>query len=267
VVDPTLQAMLEPFEAAILADPTVLGVAYTGSLGRGTAGRYSDLDLEVWLTDEAVADAPAKTQKLLAMLGPVKMAFHPDGGFTKALVGRDWRRVDIQLREREDTEPLHEFVGARVVKDFDGAVARLVAASVPEGVTPTWEEARAAILGAIGEQFYIADNSARGALMEAAGSVPHELARLYELLARFRGRRSYGFRYVEELLSPAEQRLLAACWPAAPTQAEVRRAARELWQWTRHVWDEVERILGRSLDVTVDEADLLAAVDGRYQPA
>ena len=264
MVDPTLHAMLEPFEVAALADPTVLGVAYTGSLGRGTAGRYSDLDLEVWLTEDAFADAPAKSQELLGILGTIKWSITPEPGYTKGLVGREWRRVDLHVREREDTEPWHEFVGARIVKDFDGAVARQVAASVPEDVAPSREEARAAILDAIGEQFYIADNSARGALMEAAGSVPHELGRLYELLARFRGRRSYGFRYVEELLSPAEQRLLAACWPAALTQAEVRRAARELWQWTRHVWDEVERILGRSLDVTVDEMALLAAVDARY---
>ena len=266
MVDPTVQAILEPFEAAVLADPTVLGVAYTGSLGRGTAGRYSDLDLEVWLTEDAFADAPAKTEELLATLGPIQLTSYLGGGFTQALVGRDWRRVDLHLRERDDSEPWHGFVGASVVKDFDSALERLIAASVPEDVTPTWEEARALILDVIGNQIYIADNNARGALREATGGVPYDSGRLYELLARFRGRRSYGFRYVETLLSPAEQRLLAAAWPAAPDRAEVRRAARELWTWTRHVWDEAERILERPLDITLDEAEFLAAVDRRYSP-
>jgi hypothetical protein len=32
------------------------------------------------------------------------------------------------------------------------------------------------------------------------------------------------------------------------------------------VWTETERILGRSLEVTVDEAELLAAVDALYDP-
>jgi hypothetical protein len=264
MVDPTLRPILERFEAAVLADPSVLGVLYTGSLGRGTADRFSDLDLEVWLADDAFADPPAKTRELLAVLGAIEFSMAREPTFTQANVGPDWRRVDLHLRRREETDPWHEFAGARVVKDFDGTLARLVAASVPEDVAPTWEEARATILYAIGEQIYIAANNGRGATWEAMSSVPDQLWRLYELLARLRGRRSYGFRYVESLLSPAEQQLMRTAWPAAPTRDEVRRAARELWAWTRYVWDEVERGLERSLDVTVHWAELLAAVDALY---
>jgi hypothetical protein len=264
MIDPALRPPLVAFEAAVLADASVLGVLYTGSLGRGTADRFSDLDLEVWLTDDAFADLPAKTEELLATLGAIKLSTSPGPGFTQALVGHDWRRVDLHLRRWDNAGPWHGFVGARVVKDFDGTLARLVAASVPEDVVPTWEEARAQILGALDEQIYIAANNARGATWEAMGAVSHRLGQLYEQLARLRGRRSYGFRYVETLLSPAEQRLMWTAWPAAPTRAEVRRAARELWAWTRHVWNEVERSLERPLDVTVDETELLAAVDALY---
>src|SRR5262249_1938415 len=63
-----------------------------------------------------------------------------------------------------------------------------------------------------------------------------------------------GFRYVEALLSPEEQVLLTAAWPASPTRDEVRRAARALWDWTRHVWREAERVLGRPLAIDLDEA-------------
>src|SRR5215213_7545176 len=113
---PTLRSMLDRFEAAVLADPTVLGVLYTGSLGRGTADRFSDLDLEVWLTDDAYADLPARTGKLLAVLGPVEWAMEIAPGWTHALVGPDWRRVDVHLRPSADSEPRHGFAGARVVK-------------------------------------------------------------------------------------------------------------------------------------------------------
>jgi hypothetical protein len=132
-------------------------------------------------------------------------------------------------------------------------------------VAPTWAEARATVLGAVGEQVYIAANNARGATWEAMGAVANRLWPLYELLARLRGRRTYGLRYAEALLSPAEQRLLGAAWPAAPTRAEVRRAARALWAWTRHVWAEAERGLGRGLGVAVAEAALVAAVDALYE--
>ncbi len=266
MVDPSLRTVLERFEAAILSDPSVLGVLYTGSLGRGTADRFSDLDLEVWLADDAFADLPAKTRDLHAVLGTIEFFEVRHPGFTQSNVGPDWRRVDLHVRRRDDTEPRHDFAGARIVKDFDGTLARLVAASVPEDVTPTWEEARATIMGAIGEQIYIAVNNARGATWEAMSSVPPHVAQLYEVIARLRGRRSYGFRYAELLLSPAELRLMRAAWPATPTQAEVRRAARALWTWTGYVWVETERVLGRPLEVTIDEAGLLAAVDALYDP-
>jgi hypothetical protein len=199
VVDPSLRPVLEPFEAAVLADPSVLGVLYTGSLGRGTADRYSDLDLEVWLADDAYADLPTRTRDLLALLGSIALSETRDPAFTQANVGPDWRRVDLHLRRRDETEPRHDLAGARVVKDFDGTLARLVAASVPEDATPTWEEAQATVIGAIGEQIYIAANNARGATWEATGAVANRIWPLYELLAQFRGRRTYGFRYAETL--------------------------------------------------------------------
>ena len=190
MVDLSLQPLLARFEAAVLADPSVLGVLYTGSLGRGTADRFSDLDLEVWLADEAVADLPATTRRLLAVLGTIKLIEARDPWFTQANVGPDWRRVDLHLHRRDDTEPRHDFAGARIVKDVEGALARLVTASVPEDVAPSWDEAEATIRGAIGEQLYIAANNARGATWEAMGAVAHRIPPLYELLARIRGQRS-----------------------------------------------------------------------------
>jgi predicted nucleotidyltransferase len=264
--DPSLRTVLKRFEAAIRSDRSVLGVLYTGSLGRGTADRFSDLDLEVWLADDAFADLPAKTHDLHAVLGTIELFEVRNPGFSQSNVGPDWRRVDLHLRRRDDLEPQHGFAGARIVKDFDGTLARLVAASVPEDVTPTWEEARATIMGAIGDQIYIAVNNARGANWEAMSTVPHHAEQLYELMARLRGRRSYGFRYAELLLSPAELRLVRATWPARPTRGEVRRAARALWTWTDYVWVETERILGRALELNFDEAGMLAAVDALYEP-
>ena len=81
------------------------------------------------------------------------------------------------------------------------------------------------------------------------------------MLAALRGSRAYNYRYAEQVLSLEEQAGLAQAWPAEPSQQEVRRAARALWAWTRYVWQEVERRLGRSLLIQVDEAALLSAVD------
>src|SRR5207249_3612798 len=117
----------------------------------------------------------------------------------------------------------------------DGVLTRLVADSPPPEIRATREQAREMIQGMVDSQIYLALHNARGALWSAMGEVSGQCSELYTLLARLRGRNSYGFRYVEQLLSPEEQELMRAAWPAAPDQAEVRRAARALWNWARHV--------------------------------
>ncbi len=99
------------------------------------------------------------------------------------------------------------------------------------------------------------------------GTISSECTQTYELLGRLRGRRTYGFRAVDELLSPAEQALMAAVWPGALSRAENRRAALALWAWTRYVWREAERVIGQPLEVEVDEAGMLAAFDRMYTDA
>ena len=88
--------------------------------------------------------------------------------------------------------------------------------------------------------------------------------RLYALLAQLRGHLSYGFRYVEQLLSLEEQEMLTACWPQQPQPEEVRRASGVLWTWTKYVWAEAEREVACSLNIAVDERELLAAVERIY---
>ncbi len=246
------------------ADEDVLGLLYWGSLGHGVADRYSDLDIEVWVRDGVFEDAAGKLEQILGRLGQVRFSYRRGPNFSVGLVGDAWTKVDLVLKRRADLVPGPLYAEVRVVKDTGGVLARLVAESVPERVTPTREETRTAIEEAIASQIYIALHNARGMVWSAYGDTNHRATVLYELLAKLRGRRSYGLRYVEELLSPPEQESLSAALPSAATRGEVRRAARALWVWTRHVWDQAERVLARPLTVAVDEAELLAAVDSIY---
>ena len=255
---------LEDFEAAVLADGEVLGMLYTGSLSRGTADRHSDLDIELWACDDMGTQLSGKLHQVLGWLGPVRFSYPRGEGFVTGFVGDEWQRVDLYLRRRADFVPSPDYSEARVVKDTDGVLTRLVAESPREHVAPTLEEARAVIEEAIDSQVYPALHNARGATWSALGEVSYQLAKAYTLLAQVRGRHSYGFRYVELLLSPAEEELLSAALPTVATRPEVRRAARALWTWTRYVWDETERVLGGPLGVEVDETELQLAVDRIY---
>lgn len=120
---------------------------------------------------------------------------------------------------------------------------------------------RAVIHEAVGDLLYQARNNARGALWESRGNITNQCASIYQLLGRLRGRRTYGWRSVETLLTPDERALLVAAWPCELSQAENRRAARALWAWTTYVWREAERVIGQPLDLKIDEAGLLDAIE------
>src|SRR5215211_4134488 len=134
-----------------------------------------------------------------------------------------------------------------VAKDTDGMLARMATACTPEQIVETVESAADVIHGAISDQLFLARHNARGAVWSARGNISGWCIQIYELLGRLRGRRTYGFRYAEELLTPEEQALLSAAWPREPAREENRRAARALWAWTQHVWREAERTLDQPL--------------------
>lgn len=257
---------LSAFEAAIQHDPDVLGALYTGSLGRGAADRYSDLDIECWVTTQAYAVAATVIPRLMGYLGAVHFVYDraEDGSSMTGFVGPDWQRVDIDLHPPADSVHAASDISGRIVKDVDGALARMLARSAPEPVTASGSQARAVIEGAIDSQIYLSLHNARGAVWSAMGEIGYQCAELYTLLALLRGRRSFGFRYVEELLSPEEQVMLANAWPREPDRDEVRRAAHALWTWTGHVWQQAEITLGHSLEIKIDEPSLLAAAERLY---
>jgi len=253
---------LDDFERAIQADPEVLGVFYFGSLGRGAATRFSDLDIFVWVTDDVALDTPDRLLALLGLFGQIHW-LEIEG--SKGFVGPEWTQVDIEFARRGELEPSHRYAGAMVIKDTDGMLAQMAAACIPEQIVETIESATDVIHGAISDQLFLARHNARGSVWSARGNISYWCITTYELLGRLRGRRTYGFRYAEELLTPDEQALLAAAWPREPTREENRRAARALWEWTKYIWREAERAIGAPLQLEVDQAGMLAAIDRMYE--
>ena len=252
---------LDDFERAIQADPEVLGMFYFGSLGRGAATRFSDLDVFVWFADDVTLPRDDKLVHLYGLFGQIHW-LDLEGG--SAFVGPAWTQVDIEFGRQEDLQPDPRYAGGTLVKDADGTLARMIAACAPEQIVETVESAAAVIREAIGDQLFLARHNARGSMWSARGNITGLLTSAYELLGRLRGRRTYGYRYVEELLTPDEQSLLTAAWPCAPTREENRRAARALWAWTQYVWREAERVIGQPLGIELDEVGLLAAIDRMY---
>jgi hypothetical protein len=253
------------FEETVARDPEILGAFYDGSQGRGTMDRYSDLDIKVWVSEE-VAREGRKLGELLATLGEVhyRTPLHSPDSAT-ALVGPDWQRVDLDLLTESHMPPWPGNYGARLLKDTNGRLARLIAEAPEKPEPPTLEEAVTFFEEFPDSQVFLALHNARGAVWSAMGEVSSQSANLYTFLARLRGVASYGYRYVEQLLSAEERLLLERTVVSRPERDEVRRAARAYWDWTRHVWREAESVLGERLPLPLDEVGLLSAVDRIYE--
>jgi hypothetical protein len=201
----------------------------------------------------------------LSTLGQVHSQFplHPTSS-TTALVGPDWQRVDLELFREEDMKPWLGWAGARILKDTNATLSRILAQAPERPEPPTIEEAADFILGIVDSQIYIALQTARGGVWSGMVEVGTQAIAVYTFLARLRGVNSCGPRYIEQFLFPHERALLEATVVARPEREEVRRAARELWEWTRYVWRETERVLGGALQIPLEEDGLLSAVDRIY---
>jgi hypothetical protein len=259
-----LNFSLTAFEEAVRSDPDILGVFYTGSLGQRSGDRFSDLDINVWIAD-SLAEPTQKRLQLLALLGDVRFFYPKASGLNvTGFVGLYWQRVDIDVFFFADLSPRLAWAKATVVKDTDGAIARLVSESPKALSTIELDCVVSVIEEAIDSQIYLALHNARGAFWSAMGEVTDRANVLYTCLARLRGYESFGFRYVEKLLTDTERALLNELWPTHPERMEIRRAARALWTWTRYVWIEAERALQVELPIAIDENELLASVNTIY---
>jgi len=257
---------LADFELRIMADPDVLGMMYCGSRGRGGADRYSDLDITIWLTDEALAK-PDRIQHYLSWLGEIQFVSWSQGEFglsCNSYIGPGWQRAELGLLGSYHPEPNPYFHGVTVLKDTNGRLASLVAASGPPTAELTRDAARKVIEEILYEIGAVTIQNVRGSHYHQMHNLCEYANNVYTLLAQLRGHEGYTVRFVERFLNEDELALLYAAWPQAPERHAIRRAARGLLEWIRYVWTQVEQTLGEELGISLGEAAFLEAIERPY---
>ncbi len=257
---------LADFEQRIMADPEVLGMLYCGSRGRGQADRYSDLDITIWLTDEAHA-RPGCIAHYLRWLGEIQfmsVSHNEFGPSCDSYIGPDWHKAELGLLGSYHPEPNPYFHGVTVFKDTHGILASLVAASLPPTAKLTREAARTEIEKLLYEIGSITMGNLRGSYYHQMHNLCEYANSVYTLLAQLRGHEGYAVRFAERFLNEDELALLYAAWPQAPEREAIRRAARGLLEWIRYVWTQVEQTLDEELGIALDTAAFLQALDRLY---
>ena len=257
---------LADFELRIMADPDVLGMMYNGSLGRGEADCYSDLDISLWVRDEVLAQ-PGRIEHYVGWLGEIQFvnwSQHESGLSSNCFVGPNWQRVELDIEGTRENTPHPYFHRATVVKDTDGQLASLVAASGPPTAESTRDAARKVIEDAIYHTGFVTMQNIRGSHYHAMSNLCELANSVYTLLVQLRGREGWAERFVERFLSEDELALLYSAWPTGPEREAIRRAGRGLWEWTRYVWTQAEQMLGEELGISLDTVAFLEAIERPY---
>jgi hypothetical protein len=169
-------------------------------------------------------------------------------------------RHAAHLFKISDTPYLHE----PIVKDTDGRLASLVAASPPPTAKLTREVVRAEIEKLLYEIGSITMGNMRGSYFHQIHNLSEYANSGYILVAQLRGHEGYAVRFVERFLNEEERALLYAACPQAPEREAIRRAARGLLEWLRYVWVQVEQTLGEELGISLDTAAFQQALDRLY---
>lgn len=206
-------AFVERLTAALGADERVLAIWLMGSLARGTADRYSDVDVRIAVRD---ADFPAAVEgwrELVDRVSPTVMRrrFGPPDDPIVTAIAPDWLRFDIAIQPASSAKG-RSYDAARLLFDRDGtgARSRVTAATPPDPLArlPFVVEEFIRVLGllpvVIGRgEFFVALSGA---------TILHN--HLIDLFLMETGARRHGAQRLNPLLTDEQRQALAALPPS-----------------------------------------------------
>jgi predicted nucleotidyltransferase len=213
-------AFVERLTVALGADERVLAIWLMGSLARGTADRYSDVDTRIAVRDAEFPAVVEGWRELVDRVGPTVMRrrFGPPDDPIVTAITPDWLRFDIAIQPASSTKGRGYDV-ARLLFDRDGtgARSRVTAAAPPDPLArlPSVVEEFIRGLGllpvVIGRgEFFVAMFGA---------TILHN--HLHDLMLMETGSRRHGAQRLNPLLTGEQRQALAALPHPMPDRASL----------------------------------------------
>ena len=128
---------LAALQPALAAEPHIKAAWLTGSLGRGNADRYSDIDLNLWLEEADLDEFRSGTQAWLTHLRPLVLFKWMFNNRMANVLTVDGLRLDLWLHS--DPAPILDEGKVRVLLDRDNALQFGPSPATPDAAaTQTW---------------------------------------------------------------------------------------------------------------------------------
>jgi predicted nucleotidyltransferase len=255
---PQHRVLLERVFARFRDDTRAVGLVLSGSLAKGGADFYSDVDLYVMVRDGAFEDVLAERTATAEALGSPLFGFAVDpvaGGSTDHIVLYEGPvKFDFMYLRESDLGPHPRWDGCVVLKDTDGRLGTVVARS--EALGPPRPSAE--VLWELNQKFwtlswYAFGKIERGELWEALDGL-HSIRSLalVPLLDWIAERRHEGYRRLEPKTNQKQTSRLSAT--VAPMRASALHAAlRAEVELFRELRGAVLERYGLSIDLAPEE--------------
>ena len=261
-----LQPRLEAMGARAEATPEVVGLLVLGSFAMGTADSHSDLDLGLYVTEDAL---PAfDLRGWLEAIHPVAVMFHTGYAWTAWFT--DLVRVEIHfgtLEAARDWAMLRGVVALPsldrvILLDRTGVLADRARALIGPPVERGRDDSAAELL-ALADDLLVADGRRRRGELAAAlarlGEGSIHLARLARAAEHATGEWVDPARRLERALSPGAYGRYARIVVSTLDDTALSGAIAASWQWAL----ELRALLG----IGVLDPDTIDALDARLAPA
>lgn len=258
---PRLDAVLARAEAT----PEVVGLIVLGSVAAGTADEHSDLDLGLYVADEAAASFDLRAW--LGSVRPVSVMFHT--GYAWTVWFEDLMRAEVHFGTLDASRDWTAMGGVISLPDIErvvlldrtGALAHRIAPLI--GPPPTRGRAAAGEFLALADALLVADGRRRRGERAAASARLDEAATHLLRLARLAEGATADWvdptRRLEGALSAFAYRRFARLAESGSDAASLAAALSEAWSWARE--------LRAPLGIDAPDQTTIDALDARLRLA
>lgn len=249
---------LSDFEDSIQKNKDILGVMYTGSVGKSFGDKFSDLDIELVVNKKFLFDSKKNIRILLKKIGEIKLLYFLDDKNVKSLVN-DYQKVDFKLHTRDSLVPREKYNKIKIIKDTKNLLTNFNNKSKSCKTKVSKEFIEGEFKEAIITQIVVANRCGRGWKWSAMAWVNFRVERLFVDLMKIRGKLQFGFANVKNLLDKKEIKMLKDSYCKEPSNKEIERSLKSLWKFTKYVFGEYEKKSEKKL-FSIDEKSFLNKV-------
>lgn len=248
--------------------PKIIAVFYTGSTAKRSWDEYSDIDIEIIVSDKDYDSVVKQLPKLLSMWGKIKLCNHYNGSDeTYAFIGKDYTKVEINPIKESDFKPLWKLKDIRIGFDKDKVVSDVFKRSQRER-RPCLDHKEIVhfFLDTRSNFLYAARHYARGQKLSGVSELNNIGGQLFYYLGKIKGMEGHeNLRSAEKHLTKKEWNFLKVSKCNSLNKREVKRAIRANWKYMKYLENLYAKKNEKKLNLECNDNEIVMVINKTFE--